>query len=118
MHRIDLPIEDTSSVRSVTAFASNNFADRAPQKSSMVVPVWVSHVSNPNKEQLIYTRLDSQSDSCFITVNTAEALGLQGKETRLSLSTMTTNDKLIKCNRFECVTVRGFGSERLINIYF
>ena len=111
MHRADSPNEDSSSIRSVTACASNNFTDKAPQKSSMVVPVWVSHVSNPNKEQLIYTMLDSQSDSCFITVNTAEALGLEGKETRLSLSTMTANDKLIKCNRFEGLKVRSFDGQ-------
>lgn len=34
--------------------------------TSMIVPVWVSTVQSPSKEQLVYALLDTQSDSTFV----------------------------------------------------
>ena len=37
------------------------------QISSMIVPVWLHHESNPEAEVLIYALLDDQSDTTFIS---------------------------------------------------
>ena len=101
---------------SVTTCASNNQLDNAPMKSSMIVPVFISHNGNPSNEKLIYAMLDTQSDSSFVTEGTAKSLGLDGREIQLSLSTMTSSDKIIRGNRFEGLAVRGYNSQRRINL--
>ena len=95
---------------SVTACASENQVGGALQKSSMVVPVYLSHEDNPGKERLYYAMIDSQSDISFVTEGAARALGLEGKEIRLSLSTMTASNKVINCRRFSGLKVRGYNS--------
>ena len=98
----------------ITACASSNNLEGTPQKSSMVLPVRVSHINNPGREQIVYAMLDSQSDSSFITEGTARALGLQGVETRLSLSTMTASHKVVRCQRYGGLEVRGLDGNRRI----
>ena len=107
MHRTEFPSEDITPAVPITACASNNHLNNTPRKSSMVLPVYISHTNNPGKEIMAYAMLDSQSDASFITDNTAKALGLCGSETRLSLSTMTANNKIVKCQRFENLVIRG-----------
>ena len=77
----------------------------------MVVPVYVSHADNPDRQKIVFAMLDTQSDTSFITEKTARDLGLVGKEVRLSLSTMTSSDKIIRCKRFNGLQVRGFNSQ-------
>ena len=67
-------------------------------------------------ELVIYAMLDTQSDSSFITESTAKAIGLQGVETRLSLSTMTASDKVVKCHRYGGLRVRGLTGNRKIDL--
>ena len=116
LHYHDPAATRESSDASVTACASNNSTTMTPYKSAMVVPTYISHCSNPDKEVLVYTMIDSQSDSSFVTERTAEALGLEGREIRLSLSTMTANNKVVKCNRFSGLEVRGYGSKLKISL--
>ena len=85
-------------------------------KSSMVVPVYISHTDDPSTERVIYAMLDTQSDSSFITEETAAGLGVEGKKVRLSLSTMTSKDQIINCKRFEGLQVRGFNSQHRIKL--
>ena len=80
----------------------------------MVLPVRVSHINNPGREQIVYAMLDTQSDSSFITEGTARALGLQGVDTRLSLSTMTASDKVVRCQRYGGLEIRGLSSNQKI----
>ena len=114
MHRGDSLPQGPPSTVSVTACASNNHLSGAPRKSSMIVPIFISHCDNPEREELVYAMLDTQSDSSFVTENTARALGLKGKEVHLSLSTMTTNDRVIKCSRFNNLEIRGYESNKRI----
>ena len=44
----------------------------ASMKSSMIVPVWVSHEKTPEKEILTYALLDTQSDTSFILDDTKD----------------------------------------------
>ena len=116
LHHDSEPIEVSPPSASVTACASNNQSSQNFQKSSMVVPVYLSHADDPDKEELIYAMLDSQSDSTFVTDKVARALGLEGKQTRLSLSTMTARDKIVNCRRFSGLKVRGYDSNESIEL--
>ena len=37
------------------------------QTNSLIVPVWLSHASNPRARQLVYALLNDQSDTTFVT---------------------------------------------------
>ena len=82
----------------------------------MVLPVRIYHTDNPERGRVIYTMIDSQSDSSFITESTAQALGLKGAETRLSLSTMTASDKIVKCRRFQGLEVQGLNCSTKVRL--
>ena len=109
--------DPATNTASATTCAVKNFRTQAPVKSSMVVPVCISHINDPNTERVIFAMLDSQSDSSFITEETAAGLGVEGRQVRLSLSTMTSKDRIIHCKRFEGLQVRGFNSQHRIKLY-
>ena len=51
-----------------------------PAKSTMILPVYLSHKDNPEKETLVYALLDSQSDTTFLSQATFEDLEAPGTE--------------------------------------
>ena len=112
MHEEERTPGGSSAAVSVTACASSSHLDCTPRKSSIVVPIFISHRDHPEREELVYGLLDSQSDSSFITDRTARALGLRGREVLLSLSTMTANDKVIKCSKFDNLEIRGYNDKK------
>ena len=81
MHKSEHIHENSPSAVPITACASNS-SSFTPQKSSMVLPVRISHIANPENGKIVYAMLDSQSDCTFITDSTARSLGLQGTDTR------------------------------------
>ena len=111
MHAYERGPANSPQQSSATTCASNDLSTQAIRKSSMVVPVYVSHTDNPNRHKMVFAMLDTQSDTSFITEKTARDLGLVGRDVRLSLSTMTSSDKIIKCKRFNGLQVRGFNSQ-------
>ncbi|XP_038055961.1 uncharacterized protein LOC119727951 [Patiria miniata] len=85
-------------------------------KSSMIVPVWVSHRDKPEKERLVYALLDTQSDTTFILDSTCEALDLQGTKVNLLLSTMFAEDQKVASRKIDGLIVRGFDSHLKISL--
>ena len=79
-------------------------------KSSMIIPVYVSHYDSPEREVLTYAMLDSQSDTTFILDQTYQDLGLQGSQTKLSLSTMSAKNQIINSNKVKGLMVRGYNT--------
>ena len=110
LHKSDVP------TTSATTCAGYSGTGGTLRKSSMIVPVCISSSDNPGKEQVVYAMIDSQSDISFITQKTARALGLKGKETKLLLSTMTSNSKTVSCRRFDSLMVRGVNSNDQISL--
>lgn len=53
--------EETATTLSLSATTKEQSTN-----TSMIVPVWVSSVSNPGMERLVYVLLDTQSDTVFI----------------------------------------------------
>ncbi|XP_062609374.1 uncharacterized protein LOC134271140 [Saccostrea cucullata] len=86
----------------------------ASSKSTMILPVYVSHKENPDRERLVYALLDTQSDTTFILEKTSSALGLTGKPVKLMLSTMYAENKAIDSCKIGGLVVRGFNSEHRI----
>ena len=99
--------ESTSSHSGATCMSSVS----ASSLSAMIVPVYVSSVDAPTKEKLVYALLDTQSDRSFILESTYRSLGVRGTSVQFSLSTMTSENKLIKSERVTGLTVRAFDSE-------
>ena len=56
--------------------------------TSMILPIWLYHRSKPEAAVQVYSVLDDQSDTCFITEETRKTLGLEGPEIPLELGTM------------------------------
>ena len=79
-------------------------------KSSMVVPVFVSHIDNPESEKLVYALLDTQSDTTFILESTCGDLGLSGTKVKLRLSTMHAENKVVDSSKIQGLMVRGYNS--------
>ena len=55
---------------------------------SLIIPVWLHHQDNPKGKVKVYALVDEQSDACFIKESTLTALGVDGPEVNLELSTV------------------------------
>ena len=78
--------------------------------------MWISSKDEPGKEVLTYAMLDTQSDTSFILESTLENLGVEGSETRLSLSTMLAKNKIINSQRVNGLQVRGYNCDEVITL--
>jgi len=93
----------SSSFNSVSLMTDNALVS----KSTMVIPIYVSHQNDPNHEVLTYALLDTQSDTSFVSDFVVSQLGIDGTQTTLVLSTMTSAHCHVKCKRFSGLQVRG-----------
>ncbi|XP_058481739.1 uncharacterized protein LOC131457006 [Solea solea] len=84
--------------------------------TSMIVPVWVSSISNPGMERLVYALLDTQSDTVFIEQEVNNSLQTETHPVRLKLTTMIGKDALIHSQRVSGLRVRGYYSNILIDL--
>ncbi|XP_058509227.1 uncharacterized protein LOC131475275 [Solea solea] len=82
----------------------------------MIVPVWVSSISNPGMERLVYALLDTQSDTVFIEQEVNNSLQTETHPVRLKLTTMIGKDALIHSQRVSGLRVRGYYSNILIDL--
>ena len=85
-------------------------------KTTMVVPVLVSHAQNPQLERLVYAMLDTQSDTTFILNSTRDALLAPGAATTLLLTTMSRAEEPIDSDRIRGLRVRGVNNDKLIDL--
>lgn len=101
---------------SIRVVSSLNSQPDSQNKSSMIMPIWVSHRDNPMAETLTYALLDTQSDSTFILDDKKARIGLTGTDVTLSLSTMHSENYLFTSQKLEGVQVRGFRSKEKIDL--
>ena len=59
----------------------------------MILPVWIHHKSDPDRRVKVYAMLDDQSDTCFVTDDVMNNLGLTGPAIELELGTMHAIEK-------------------------
>jgi hypothetical protein len=86
------------------------------QLCSMIVPVWVSTKSNPSKRWLTYAMLDTQSDASFLSEDVASRLDGKSVSTSLQLSTMTSKQTILKCNKFTDLIIQGYHESEVIEL--
>ena len=53
-----------------------------------IIPVWVSHKSNPTNKEKVYALLDNASGGTFMREDLAQRLNVEGSSTNLILTTM------------------------------
>ena len=85
-------------------------------KTSMILPVYISHKDYPDKEELIYVMLDLQSDITYVLDSVCEHLGATGCETEMTLSTMTSINEKFSTNMVSNLQVRGYTSDVRIDL--
>ena len=105
--------EDSTSALKYTSYTSQGASNVS---TSMIVPVWISSLSNPDKEVLVYAILDTQSDATFILKETCEELDAEKQPTKLRLTTITSKDSLVDSYRLTTLQVRGYKSDLKIPI--
>ncbi|XP_013394628.1 uncharacterized protein LOC106162063 [Lingula anatina] len=110
LHKTPRQTSSTGPHTSSLSFMSET-VDR--DKTSMIVPVWLSHTSEPEKECLVYALLDTQSDTTFVSDSVVKDLDMTGTPTNLRLSTMTTS-ATIKTNRMTGLQIRGYRNDEKI----
>jgi len=54
----------------------------------MILPVWIHHKDDPDRQVKVYAVLDDQSDTCFVTDDVINNLGVTGPAVKLQLGTM------------------------------
>ena len=74
--------------------------------TSTVVPVWVSTLDRPDDEKLVYALLDTQSDTTFVSQDISDLLQAKSEPVRLKLTTMTSRDIMVPCQRVTGLSVR------------
>ena len=73
---------------------------------SLIVPVWLHHEENPESKIKVYALLDEQSDACFVKESTLNAIGVDGPDVELELSTVFGH-KTTTSKRVNGLMVRG-----------
>ena len=105
--------QESTNVRKTTSCTSQG----APSVStSMIVPVWLSSLSKPDNEVLVYAILDTQSDATFILKETCKELDTETQPTKLRLSTITSQDSFVESQRVASLQARGYNSNLKIPI--
>ena len=91
-------------------------ADHGHSSTTSVVPVWVSTACNPQREELVYALLDTQSDSTFIEGRVCDELGASTDPIKLKLSTLLGKDVTVTCKRAKGLRIRGYMSAHYIDL--
>ncbi|XP_048590520.1 uncharacterized protein LOC116615632 [Nematostella vectensis] len=85
------------------------------EASSLIVPVWVHHASDPSQKHLVYALLDDQSDACFVKDSVLEKLSINGFDTQLELNTVLGKD-VIKCKKVNGLVFKGLNQTTEISL--
>ena len=85
-------------------------------RTTMAVPVYVSHKSNPLQEKLVYALLDTQSDKHFVSNTVCADLEIEGIATHLELLTMSSDITVMNCRKITGLTIRGYNCIKKIAI--
>jgi len=90
-----------------TIRATNNCVNCSEITTSMILPVWIHHKNDPDRRVKVYAVLDDQSDTCFVTDDVIDKLGVTGPVIQLELGTMHAIEK-IDTQRIDDLVVSRF----------
>lgn len=106
LHRFP-PVEKGQESTQETVRATNNCVNCSDTTTSMILPVWIHHKNDPNRRVKAYAVLDDQSDTCFVTDDAINELGVTGPVIKLELGTMHAIEK-IDTQRIDGLVVSRF----------
>lgn len=84
--------------------------------TSMIVPMWISSVTNPETETLVYALQDTQSSNTFVDQGRSEKMGVISEPVKLKLTTIMGRDSIVQSERVSWLRIRGFASESFVNL--
>jgi hypothetical protein len=96
--------------------AASLSTDQGHASTTNVVPVWISTVSNPKVERLVYALLDTQSDGTFIEGTVFDELSAPADDVKLKLSTLLGRDVTVVCKRVTGLRIRGYTSAHYVDL--
>ncbi|XP_052430381.1 uncharacterized protein LOC127971416 [Carassius gibelio] len=85
-------------------------------RTSMIVPVWISCATKDSPEILAYALLDTQSSNTFINQDICDKLQVHTEPVKLKLSTMTDRATIEDCQRVDGLRVRGYSLQEYIEL--
>lgn len=80
-----------------TTLATNTEVSRV--QFAPILPVRISHKSNPSKYIDVYCCIDCQSNTSFVTDEVLDSLGIKGTTTHIKLATMLGSTDRIECKQ-------------------
>ncbi|XP_063740237.1 uncharacterized protein LOC134864868 [Eleginops maclovinus] len=107
----EVPSQDESSSTSLC-----NVRMDSGDRTSMIVPVWLSSAAKNSPELLVYALLDTQSSSTFIDQDVCQKIQAHTEPVKLKLSTMTDKSSIVNCHRAVGLRVRGYHSQESIEL--
>ena len=86
----DAQLEDSNGddLKKATSCQVSNGNATSNETCALIVPVWLHHKDDPERETQVYAVLDDQSGTCFVTDEVCEKLGLKFPEVSLQPGTM------------------------------
>ncbi len=104
--------------KEITTVVTSNrvILDESNMQTAAIIPVWISSITQPAQDVLVYALLDSQSDTTFILNEVAEALDASKEPVKLKLSTMTSRTTVVSSQKVKDLQVRGFYSGKMISL--
>lgn len=87
LHRFPL-VEKNESNAKETVRATNNCVNCSDITTSMILPVWFHQKDDLERRVKLYAVLDDQSDTCFVTDDAINDLGITGPVIKFELGTM------------------------------
>ena len=89
-------------------------ANEGNHNTTSVVPVWVSMLSNPENEKLVYALLDTQSDITLMDDKLCDELSADTDPVKLRLTTVIGKSDKVSSRRAKGVRIRGYNSAKYI----
>ena len=83
---------------------------------TMIVPVWVRPVGEPEREILQYAFLDDRSNVSFVSQTLCERFNLQGPATELLLTTMQQQNARVKTRKISGLEVLDYHRECVVKM--
>ena len=83
---------------------------------TMIVPVWVRPVGEPEKEVLQYAFLDDHSNVSFVSQTLCERFNLQGPATELLLTTMQQQNAHVETRKISGLEVLDYHRECVVKM--
>ena len=83
---------------------------------TMIVPVWVRPVGEPEKEILQYAVLDDHSNVSFVSETLCERFNLQGPSNELLLTTMQQQNARVKTKKISGLEILDYHRECVVKM--